>query len=547
VSERLRAELTRVAAEFGDQVTFTLERPRDPSHGDFATNLAMQLARRDRTNPRLMAERVIAALDLSAATLSSVEIAGPGFINFRLAADTLVQDFQQILAQGAQYGRSRTGAGKNVNVEFVSANPTGPLHVGHGRGAALGDAIAALLEWTGHEVTREFYVNDAGAQISRLAESLWARVQQAAGRPAEIPEGGYHGEYLTEAATQLLAGEGPDFADLDDAMGAARCRAAVLAMQRAEQDATLAEFGVHFDVITSEQAVYETGEVAAALILLHDGGFTFEEEGALWLCTSAFGDDRDRVLRKSDGSYTYFLPDIAYHLDKFRRGFDRAIDVWGADHHGYIPRMQAALTALGVPSGWLAVSLVQLVRVVRGGEEVKMSKRSGDFVTLRDLYEEVGVDAARYWFLMRRGDTHLVFDIELAKSRTDENPVFYVQMGHARMSGILRNAGVDLSAGLPEDSGILDVSVLGADDIALIKKVTQFAETVERAARDGEPHRITTYLEELARMSHGWYHTSRVLGEAPPIEHSRLLLARGVRQVFGNALALLGISAPDRM
>jgi len=547
VSDRLRAELTRVAQEFGDEVTFTLERPRDPSHGDFATNLAMQLARRDRTNPRQMAERVVAALDLSAATLASVEIAGPGFINFRLAADTLAADFQRILALGAQYGRSRTGAGKNVNVEFVSANPTGPLHVGHGRGAALGDGIAALLEWTGHGVTREFYVNDAGVQITRLAESLWARVQQAVGRPAAIPDGGYHGEYLVEAASQLLATEGREFADLDEIIGVARCRAAVLAMQRAEQDATLAEFGVHFDVISSEQAVYEAGDVAGALARLHDGKFTFEEDGALWLRTSAFGDDRDRVLRKSDGSYTYLLPDIAYHLDKFRRGFDRAIDVWGADHHGYIPRMQAALRALGLPHEWLAVSLVQLVRVVRGGEEVKMSKRSGDFVTLRDLYEEVGVDAARYWFLMRRGDSHLVFDIELAKSRSDENPVFYVQMGHARMSGILRNAGIDLSAALPEDPGQIDVNVLGADDIALMKKATQFAETVERAARDGEPHRITTYLEELARMSHGWYHTSRVLGEAPAVEQSRLLLARGIRQVFGNALALLGVSAPDRM
>ena len=507
----------------------------------------MQLARRDRTNPRQMAERVVAALDLTAGTLASVEIAGPGFINFRLAADTLTEDFERILVQGAHYGRSRTGAGKNVNVEFVSANPTGPLHVGHGRGAALGDGIAALLEWTGHDVTREFYVNDAGVQIFRLADSLWARVQQAVGRTAEIPDGGYHGEYLVEAAAQLLAIEGPDFADLDDAIGVARCRTAVLAMQRVEQDATLAEFGVHFDVISSEQAVYDTGEIDAALTRLHEGGFTFEEDGALWLRTSAFGDDRDRVLRKSDGSYTYLVPDIAYHLDKFRRGFDRAIDVWGADHHGYIPRMQAALKALGLPSAWLTVSLVQLVRVVRGGEEVKMSKRSGEFVTLRDLYEEVGVDAARYWFLMRRGDSHLVFDIELAKSRTDENPVFYVQMGHARMSGILRNAGIDLSAALPDDPGAVEVSVLGADDIALMKKVTQFAETVERAARDGEPHRITTYLEELARLSHGWYHSSRVLGEAPAVEQSRLLLARGVRQVFGNALALLGISAPDRM
>lgn len=543
MSERLRAELARVARTFGDDVTFTLERPRDPSHGDLATNLAMQLARRDRSNPRVMAERVIAALDPSAAMLAGVEIAGPGFINFRLAADTLAQEFQRLLSDGPQYGRSRTSEPRRINVEFVSANPTGPLHVGHGRGAALGDGIAALLEWTGHEVTREFYVNDAGVQIARLAESLWARVQQSAGRPAEIPEGGYHGEYLKEAAAELLQREGEGFADLEFAEGVARCRAAILAMQRAEQDGTLADFGVRFDVIASEQEVYDHGEVAAAIARLQDAGLTFEEDGALWLRASAFGDDRDRVLRKSDGSYTYLVPDIAYHLNKFRRGFDHAIDVWGADHHGYIPRMQAALKALGLPDGWLDVALVQLVRVVRGGEEVKMSKRSGDFVTLRDLYEEVGVDAARYWFLMRRSDSHLVFDIELAKSRSDENPVFYVQMARARMSGILRNAGR-----APEDvTGAIDLGVLGADDLGLIKKLTQFPETVERAAREHEPHRITTYLDDLARMSHGWYHTSRVLGESPAVEHSRLLLARGARQVFGNALTLLGISAPDRM
>lgn len=543
MSERLRAELARVARTFGDDVTFTLERPRDPSRGDLATNLAMQLARRDRSNPRVMAERVIAALDPSAAMLAGVEIAGPGFINFRLAADTLAQEFQRLLSDGPQYGRSRTSDPRRINVEFVSANPTGPLHVGHGRGAALGDGIAALLEWTGHEVTREFYVNDAGVQIARLAESLWARVQQSAGRPAEIPEGGYHGEYLKEAAAELLQREGEGFADLEFAEGVARCRAAILAIQRAEQDGTLADFGVRFDVIASEQEVYDHGEVAAAIARLQDAGLTFEEDGALWLRASAFGDDRDRVLRKSDGSYTYLVPDIAYHLNKFRRGFDHAIDVWGADHHGYIPRMQAALKALGLPDGWLDVALVQLVRVVRGGEEVKMSKRSGDFVTLRDLYEEVGVDAARYWFLMRRSDSHLVFDIELAKSRSDENPVFYVQMARARMSGILRNAGR-----APEDvTGAIDLGVLGADDLGLIKKLTQFPETVERAAREHEPHRITTYLDDLARMSHGWYHTSRVLGESPAVEHSRLLLARGARQVFGNALTLLGISAPDRM
>jgi arginyl-tRNA synthetase len=539
----LRSELERVARTFGEDVAFTLERPRDPSHGDFSTNLAMQLARRDRGNPRAMADRVIALLDLSAAMVASTEIAGPGFINFRLAADTIVADFERVLAEGAAYGRSSVGAGRRVNVEFVSANPTGPLHVGHGRGAALGDGIAALLEWTGHDVTREFYVNDAGVQITRLAESLWARVQQAAGRVAEIPEGGYHGEYLQTAATELLAREGRAFADLPVAEGVARCRGAVLLMQRAEQDETLAGFGVRFDVLSSEQALYDKGEVAAGLARLEAAGLTFEQDGALWLRTSSFGDDRDRVLRKSDGSYTYLVPDIAYHLDKFERGFDHAVNVWGADHHGYIPRMQAALKALGLPDGWLDVSIVQLARVVRGAEEVKMSKRSGEFVTLRDLYEETGVDAARYWFLMRRGDSHLVFDIELATARTDENPVYYVQMAHARMCGILRNAGR-----APEDvTGTFDPGVLGADDVALAKKLTEFPGIVARAAREREPHRVTTWLEDLARMSHGWYHTSRVIGEAPAVEQSRLLLARAVRQVFRNGLALLGISAPDRM
>jgi arginyl-tRNA synthetase len=543
VTERLRAELSRVAERFGGDLEFTLERPRDPAHGDLATNLAMQLARRDRSNPRAVAEEVVAALDREAAAVAVVEIAGPGFINFRLAQDTLALDFERIIAEGQRYGRSQTGLGRPVNVEFVSANPTGPLHVGHGRGAALGDGIAALLEWTGHSVTREFYVNDAGAQIARLAESLWARVQQAVGRQAEIPDGGYHGDYLVEAAAALLAREGAGFADLDPAAGITRSRTAVLAMQRVEQDETLATFGVRFDVVSSEQRIYDAGEVEAAIERLTAGGHTFVEDGALWLRTTAFGDDRDRVLRKTDGTYTYLVPDIAYHLDKFGRGFDHAIDVWGADHHGYIPRMQAALAALGLPQGWLDVALVQLVRVVRHGEEVKMSKRSGEFVTLRDLYEEVGVDAARYWFMMRRGDSHLVFDIELAKSRTDENPVFYVQMAHARMSGILRNAGRDPG----EIIGPIDLGVLSTFDIDLVKELIQFPGLVERAATEHEPHRVTTYLENLARLSHAWYHACRVLGEPAPVEAGRLLLARGTRQVFSNGLALLGITAPDRM
>ncbi|MDX2207316.1 MAG: arginine--tRNA ligase [Gemmatimonadales bacterium] len=544
MSDRLREALGAFAKlEGAVDVEFTLERPRDPSHGDLATNLAMQLARQIRGNPRAIAERLIGALDLAGAGVATAEIAGPGFINFRLAAEALAADHALILDEGAAYGRSTIGQGQRINVEFVSANPTGPLHVGHGRGAAQGDAIAALLEWTGHDVTREFYVNDAGVQIGRLAESLWARVQQAAGREAMIPEGGYHGEYLAASAAALLAGEGREFADLPADAGIARCRAVVLEQQREEQDETLATFGVRFDVMSSEQAIHDGGGIAAALERLDAAGLTYEEGGALWLRTSSYGDEKDRVLRKGDGSYTYFVPDIAYHLDKRARGFDRAINVWGADHHGYIPRMRGALVALGIPADWLEVSMVQLVKVVRGGEEVRMSKRSGDFVTLRDLYEETGVDAARWWFLMRRGDSHLVFDLTLAAARTDENPVFYVQMAHARMSGILRNAGRSAE----EITGTLDLTVLGDADLELLRKLTAFPEAVLRAAREREPHRITGYLEDLARLVHGWYHGCRVLGEPAPVQQARLLLARAARQVVGNGLTLLGVSAPDRM
>ncbi|HXE58136.1 MAG TPA: arginine--tRNA ligase [Gemmatimonadales bacterium] len=545
MSDEIRAELARVAAELGgEDVAFVLERPRDAGHGDLATNLAMVLARARKTNPRALAQRIVDALRLPPDVVSRVEIAGPGFINFWLAGSQLAAVVRRILAEGRDYGRSRFGAGARVNVEFVSANPTGPLHVGHGRGAALGDAIASLLEWTGHAVTREFYINDAGVQIDKLARSLWARVQQAAGREAEIPEGGYHGLYLRETAERVLAERGRGFADLPEADGVAECRRVALATQRAEQDELLADFGVRFDVHTSEQALYDRGAIEATLRLLAARGLTYEREGALWLETSRFGDDKDRVLRKQDGSFTYFVPDIAYHIDKHDRGFDRVIDVWGADHHGYIGRMRAALRALGYPDDFFDVELVQLVKVVRGGEEVKMSKRSGEFVTLRDLLDEVGVDAARYFFLMRPGDTPFVFDVDLAKRQTDENPVFYVQMAHARLSGIFRTAGLE-----PESvTGELDVAGLPApQDVDVLKQLAVFPEIVEKAAREREPHRITNYLEQLAATVHGWYHHTRTLGEAPAVERNRLLLARAARTVLANALTLLGLTAPDRM
>jgi arginyl-tRNA synthetase len=547
VSDALRAELSRVAARLGaDGVEFVLERPRDAGHGDLATNLAMVLARKERGNPRKTAERVIEELRLSPDLVARTEIAGPGFINFWLAQNQLALAHRRILEQGAAYGRSVASQPLKVNIEFVSANPTGPLHVGHGRGAALGDGIAALHEWTGHTVTREFYINDAGVQIDKLAQSLWARVQQEVGREAEIPEGGYFGDYLRENAREVLAREGRGFADFPTDEGVRRCRALALQIQREEQDRDLREFGVRFDVMSSEQGIYHSGDIDRALGLLAQRGLTYEAEGALWLRTTQFGDDKDRVLRKGDGTYTYLVPDIAYHIDKNERGFDRAIDVWGADHHGYIPRMRAVLEALGYPSEFFDVALVQLVKVERSGEEVKMSKRSGQFVTLRDLYEEVGVDAARYFFLRTKGETPMVFDIDIALKQTDENPIFYVQMAHARLSGIFRTANRE--AELVE--GDLDLAALPAPlDTELLKKLALLPEIVEKAAREREPHRITVYLHELATVIHSWYHHTRAIGapEGPVTEHARLLLARAARITLANALTLLGISAPDRM
>ena len=547
--EAIRAALAEAAARLGASVSpsaVELERPRDPAHGDVATNLALTLAKSLKQKPRAVAERLVVALALPQGLVRKIDVAGPGFINFFLAEAQLASVLATVLAMGERYGRGDAGRGVSVNVEFVSANPTGPLHVGHGRGAALGDGIAALLEWTGHAVTREFYVNDAGTQIDKLARSLWARVQQAVGRggrAAEIPEGGYHGEYLVELAAAVLAREGRAFADLPEDEGVRRCRETGVQSQRAEQDADLREFGVAFDVTFFESSVYRDGLLDQTLADLATRGYTYERDGALWLRTTAFGDDKDRVLRKSDGTYTYLLPDIAYHRQKHERGFVRAIDVLGADHHGYIGRMRAAMQALGYPPDFYHVELVQLVRVMRGGQEVRFSKRSGEFVTLRELFQETGVDAARYFFLMRRGDAQFVFDVDLAKSQTDDNPVFYVQMAHARMSGIFRVAGREPAAVRADgvDLGVL----VEPEEVDLMKAVGAFPGIVARAAETLELLRVTGYLEGLARLAHAWYHKYRVLGE--PAEAARLVLAAAVRQVLANGLHLLGISAPDRM
>ena len=543
--DAIRAALIQAASRLGASgVEVALERPRDPNHGDLATNLALTLAKSLGQKPRAIAERLVANLELPSTVIRRTEIAGPGFINFFLAEAQVVGALPAILAAGAAYGRSDVGQGQPVNVEFVSANPTGPLHVGHGRQAALGDVIATLLEWTGWQVTREFYYNDGGGQIANLARSVQARIGELRGRTVEIPEGGYHGEYIREIAERYVAAHPKDSegSDLD-----AIRRFAVQAL-REEQDRDLQAFGVRFDVYSLESALYTEGKVAETEQRLVTAGHTFEKDGARWLRTTDFGDDKDRVMRKSaekGGDYTYFVPDVAYHVTKWERGFTRAINVQGADHHSTVVRVRVGLQALemGIPAGYPEYVLHQMVTVTRGGEEVKISKRAGSYLTIRDLVDEVGRDAVRYFFIMRKSDTHFVFDVDLAKSQTEENPVFYVQMAHARMSGIFRVAARDASS--VQASGVDLSSLTQPEEIELIKELTDFPETVRRAALALEPSRLTTYLEGLARIAHAWYHKYRVLGE--PEEAARLVLARAVQQVLANGLTLLGIRAPERM
>ncbi|HXL06909.1 MAG TPA: arginine--tRNA ligase [Gemmatimonadales bacterium] len=544
--EAIRAALATAAARLGASVSASaveLERPRDLAHGDIATNLALTLAKSLKQKPRAVAERLVAALELPQGLVRQIAVAGPGFINFVLAEQQLASAIAGVLAAGERYGRGDAGAGKPVNVEFVSANPTGPLHVGHGRQAALGDAIAALLEWTGWRVTREFYYNDGGAQIGNLAGSVQARIRGLRGQAAPLPEGGYHGEYIREIGERYLARhpEDPEGADLD-----AVRRFAVQAL-RDEQDRDLQALGVEFDVYFLESSLYATSKVESTLRRLVAAGHTYEQDGALWLKTTDFGDDKDRVMRKraeKGGDYTYFVPDVAYHVDKWERGFSRAINVQGADHHSTVTRVRIGLQALdmGIPAGYPEYVLHQMVTVMKGGEEMRLSKRAGSYLTLRELVDEVGRDAVRYFFLMRRGDSHLVFDIDLAKSQTEENPVFYVQMAHARMSGIFRVAGRAPDA-VPSDAEVAKLNE--PEELALMKELAEFPAIVAGAAQALEPHRVTGYLEGLARIAHAWYHKYRVLGE--PEEAARLVLAAAVRQVLGNGLRLLGISAPDRM
>ncbi|MEY2733272.1 MAG: arginyl-tRNA synthetase, partial [Gemmatimonadota bacterium] len=493
--------------------------------------------------PREIADALVAALDLAAAGVAEAAVAGPGFINLRLATGDLAAGLARILEAGDGWGRAEAPVGRTVVVEFVSANPTGPLHVGHGRQAALGDAISALLTAQGWDVTREFYYNDAGVQIANLARSVQARLRERAGLPLEIPEGGYHGEYIREIAERYAA-EHPTDARGDDLE---QVRAVAVRELRKEQDLDLRAFGVRFDVYYLESSLYTDGRVERTVADLVAAGHTFEDDGALYLRTTAFGDDKDRVMRKRDGTFTYFVPDVAYHVTKFERGFTRAINVQGADHHGTTARVRAGLQALGagIPAGYPEYVLHQMVTVMRGGEEVKISKRAGSYVTVRDLIDEVGRDAVRYFFLMRKGDSQLVFDVDLARSQSEENPVYYIQMAHARLSGIFRVGEVDPSR--VTGDGVVWAALDTPEERELVKALLDWPALVAGAADALEPHRVANWLLETARLVHTWYHKHHVLGEAPEVMAARLALAKAARITLANGLGLLGIAAPERM
>jgi arginyl-tRNA synthetase len=540
--DRIRAELIAAAKDLGadESVDPVIERPRETTHGDWSTNIAMTLARPLRKRPQEIAGLLRDRMRLAEAGVERIDIAGPGFMNFWLDPALIAEGVRDVITAGERFGRSNAGNGERVNVEFVSANPTGPLHVGHGRQAALGDAISTLLEWTGWNVSREFYYNDAGVQIENLAQSVKAWLDSMDGGELAIPEGGYHGEYIREIAERYKAGHG-DSRDIDG------IREFSVAALRAEQDLDLQAFGVRFDKYFLESSLYTDGKVEETVKMLQSAGMTYESDGAMWLRTSEFGDDKDRVMRKRDGTYTYFLPDVAYHVTKWQRGFHRAIDVQGADHHSTTTRVRAGLQALemGIAKDYPEYVLHQMVTVMRSGEEVKISKRAGSYVTVRDLINEVGRDAVRFFFLMRKSDSQLIFDIDVAVKQSEENPVYYVQMAHARMCGIFRVGEIDRESFSLDgvDPGVLREP----EEQELIKALVDFPKVVAGAADALEPHRITTYLTETARLAHLWYHKHHVLGESEEVMKARLALARASQIVLRNALGILGISAPERM
>lgn len=552
--ESIRAALRVVLADMHvDDVEIQLERPRDPSHGDAATNVALTLAKELRRAPRDIAEEIASSLDLEAAGVEAVEVAGPGFLNFRLRSALVLSVIDEILEADHAYGRTDAGQARAVMVEFVSANPTGPLHLGHGRQAALGDAIASLLDWTGWKVHREFYYNDSGRQMELLAESVRARYRQGFGKDDPVPDDGYQGEYVKDVADRLGEDVGDRYVEDDSADALEAVRHHAVRMLRAEQDRDLGDFRVHFDEYFLESSLYSDGRVDDTVQALRDTGLVYEKDGATWLKTSEFGDQKDRVMVRSNGLPTYFLPDVAYHMSKWERGYERVINVQGSDHHGTVDRVRAGLQALGLPAGYPEYVLHQMVRVEQDGKEVKLSKRAGTGMTLRELYEQVGVDVTRYFFQMRKPDAHLLFDLDVALDQSDKNPVYKTQYAHARMCSIFGKAGVELGSIEP---GQADLTLLALDpERELVKQLAGLPDTIRRAAEHASPHMLCDYLEQTAGAANSWYHAGNptrnpewaVLVDDPAVRGARLALARAVQIVLRNGLALLGIDAPRRM
>ncbi len=547
LEQAIRAAVTRLAeaarVPAPAEIPWTV--PPQAALGDFSTPLALSFAPALGQRPREVAEAILGALTLDPNLIARAEVAGAGYLNFFVAPAYWRQVVRVAREQGPAFGRSSMGGGRPVQVEFVSANPTGPLHVAHGRGAAVGDAVARLLEATGWQVEREYYINDAGTQMALLGTSIWVRYQELHGRTVPFPPDGYQGAYVRHLAEALMAKEGKRLLALPEGEAAMFCAAFGRDEVLGWIQRDLAAFGVTFDRWVSERGLLDRGEVKATLDFLRTRGHLYEQEGALWFRSSAFGDDKDRVLVKSSGELTYAASDIAYHWDKLRRGYSRLIDVWGADHHGYVSRMKAAVAALGYDPGSLTVLLVQIVRLLRGGQEVRMSKRTGDFISLQEVLEEVGPDACRYIFLTRRSDSHLDFDLEVAKAQSMENPVYYVQYAHARCASILREAE-KAGVSLPAPEAPLDHLAL-PEEIALLKQCALFPEVVEAAAHALEPHRLPAYLQTLAAEFHGYYTRHRVLSEDRALSAARLSLVAALKQVLANALTLLGVTAPDRM
>jgi len=546
LKEEIKAAVIKAGlAEEAQIPDVVLELPKDKAHGDYATNMAMQLARVAKKAPRKIAEELVENFDKNKASIEKIEIAGPGFINFYMNNSYLTNLIPTVLEAGDRYGESTVGNGERIQVEFVSANPTGDLHLGHARGAAVGDSLSNVLAKAGYDVSREYYINDAGNQINNLALSVEARYFQALGEDREMPADGYHGEDIIGIGKKLAEEHADKFAKMSNEERFETFRQYGLEYELEKLKKDLEAFRVGFDVWFSETSLYQDGKIEKALEVLKEKGHIYEKDGATWFRSTTFGDDKDRVLIKQDGSFTYLLPDIAYHKDKLERGFEKLINIWGADHHGYIPRMRAAIQALGNEADALEVEIIQMVQLYKNGEKMKMSKRTGKAVTMRDLIDEVGLDATRYFFAMRSSDTHMDFDLDLAVSQSNDNPVYYAQYAHARICSILRQAE---EQGLAVDRNA-DFSLIGAEkEIDLLKKLGEFPQAVAEAAQKRVPHRVTNYIFELASAFHSFYNAEKVLDlEAKDRTAARLGLIKSVQITMKNALDLIGVSAPEKM